>query len=332
MLNELVKKYYKVIIGVFLGLLVIFLFNECGFFNLFYKHRLNTITSLYAQQYKNFVKSKVEVGKIISNDDIVQSALIQYTINENLIYSLQHLNMYKKNFFDIRSITLFNSGYDIVLTTELENYIVNKNLSKDWFVNSLIKNYFISDIHYNTKYNDFLISIIIPIKNIVEEGIGYLMIDYSVNNLFKNFSEYKGVITTVRKDDFYLFTCPVTYQIKNDRDLDKFALVTRQSLMDDYTLIVCANKKFFTLPLVFKLILLLFFILISLFVIYYLIEKNSGQYEETQKKIKELTNDILKSSQTIPVADNIKIKEMKPLEPKKKDEDVDKKDDFIFIE
>jgi len=202
------KQFFKLGMIFFCVLIFIYGLKVTGLLNFLYLQKLKRIANANFEIFNNFIDNKVKTTKTISSDAIVQSSLIQSDNHNILMDSFKHLNLYKQNFNDIRSITIFNFLYNIVLTSEVEEYIINQNLSKEWFLNSISQGYFISDISYDYTYNEFIISIINPINNIIDENVGFLMIDFSLSELFEKVAQNKGTVVLLKKGDKVIFNFP----------------------------------------------------------------------------------------------------------------------------
>ncbi|MDD5066014.1 MAG: cache domain-containing protein [bacterium] len=334
--KEKLQFYFKITLILFLVFLAIHLINEFGVFNLFYTDRLKAVAADYREKYKSFLESKINIARTVSRDEIVRSSLIQATYNNNLMDSLQHLNLYKKNFTDIRNITLFNSIYNIILTTDLENYIINKNLSKDWFLGSLSRNYYISDFIYHSRYNEYIVTLLMPIQNVVNENIGFIMVDLSVESLFKFFQANRNLVFVLEQMNRITFHYPVEHRISREKDLEKFPLSTRIRIDKETVLVVAAAKEFISLPLIVKLLLILFFILLLFFGTYFYLEKYVYAH---RKQLKAITDEIVNFSKKITVSEMDKrektsdIKQEKRVEKKpEKRPTPEKEKDFTFTE
>ncbi len=293
------KKFFKSGIIIFGILLLLSLLKAAGLFNFLYFQRLKYASDKDLIIFKNYIDNKIKITKTISGDTIIQSSLIQYDFKSRLNDAYKHLVLYKQNFPEIRNITLFNSLYDIVLASEIDDYIINKNLNKEWFINSAARGYYISEISYVNKYNEYLVSIIYSIKNIIDTDIGYLMVDFSLTGLFNKFDEFKNIIVILKKHNKFIFTYPLEFIVKDGEDLNKFSKVLEKDYDEDHKLIVAAGDDFFQIPTVIKIILISFFVLLILFFLYYVFERYLRIINERNKKFNNATKDIVSISKQI---------------------------------
>lgn len=318
------KKKFRTGLFIFIILLLLYILKAVGLFNFLYLQRLKYISNNNIEIFNDFIKNKVRITETISGDTIIQSSLIQYNYKRQLIDAYKHLTLYKRNFPEIRNIALFNSQYKIVLASEIDEYIINKNLNKEWFLNSSAKGYYISEISYVNKYNEFLISIIYPIRNIISENIGFLMVDFSLAALFNKFDEFKNTVVILKKHDKFIFTYPLTSIIKSEKDMNRFPVnaIIEKKYDNEHRFIVAAEKEFFALPAYLKIILILIFAILIVFFIYYWLDKHIGASEERKKKFKKMTDEIISFSKKITMQ-SIDLKEGKEGGKDKLKEDVD---------
>lgn len=317
-----IKKIFRIGILFFIILLLLCCLKIAGFFNFFYYQRLEDISDRNINTFNNFINDKVKIAKTISGDTLIQSSLIQHDYRRQLIDAYRHLTLYKQNFSEIRNITLFNSVYEIVIAGEIDESIVNKNLN-EWFLNSSTRGYYISEISYANKYNEFVVSIIYTIKNIIDENIGFLMVDFSLSMLFDKFDEFKNTVVILKKQDKFIFTYPLGSIVKKEKDLKRFPKIIQKSYNGNYKFIVAAEDDFFALPLYLKVILILLFTLLILFFIYYGFDKYSRVVEERKRRFKDVTREIVSFSNEI-TGNNVEKKEIKNIEKQPK-ENEDKK-------
>ncbi len=318
------KKKFRTGLFIFIILLMLCILKAVGLFNFLYIQRLKRISNNNIAVFNNFINNKVKITATISGDTIIQSSLIQYNYKRQLIVAYKHLTLYKQNFPEIRNISLFNPQYEIVLASEIDEYIINKNLNKKWFLNSSTKGYYISEISYVNKYNEFLISIIYPIKNIINENIGFLMVDFSLAALFNKFDEFKNTVVILKKQDKFIFTYPLAGIIKSEKDMNRFPhnAIIEKRYDQEHRLIVAAEKEFFALPVYLKIILILIFAILIVFFIYYWFDKYIGAEEKRREKFKKMTDEIISFSKKITMQ-NIDLKEGKEGIKDKLKEDAD---------
>ena len=293
------KKFVKPGIIIFGILLLLTLLKAAGLFNFLYYQRLKYASDKDLNIFNNYIDNKIKITKTISGDTIIQSSLIQYDYKIQLIDAYKQLVLYKRNFPQIRNITLFNSLYNIILASEIDDHIINKNLNKEWFLNSAAKGYYISEISYVNKYNEYLVSIIYPIKNIIDTDIGYLMVDFSLAGLFNKFDEFKNTIVILKKHNKFIFTYPLEFIVKDQKDLNKFSKVLEKDYNGDHKFIVAAGDDFFQIPTNIKIILISFFVLLILFFLYYVFERYLKIINERNEKFNKVTKDIVSISKEI---------------------------------
>ncbi|MBU1078011.1 MAG: cache domain-containing protein, partial [Spirochaetes bacterium] len=314
--------FFKLGIIFFCVLIFVYGLKITGILNFLYLQKLKRIANANFEIFNNFIDNKVKTTRTISSDTIVQSSLIQSDNHNILMDSFKHLNLYKQNFGDIRSITIFNFLYNIVLTSEVEEYIINQNLSKEWFLNSLSRGYYISDISYDYTYNEFIISIINPINNIVDENVGFLMIDFSLSELFEKIAKNKGTVVLLKKQDKVVFNFPLDYKIKKDVMLsEQFSFYIEKNWNGGYTFITAAGRQFLALPGFIKILLILLFTLLLFLVGSFGMQWYSQKIERRNEQFKSMTSDIVALSKDIEIQ-NLKDDEKK---------DAAKKADKTFI-
>ncbi len=297
-------KLFKISMIIVSCLFFLYILKISGLFNFLYFKSLNRIANKDFDVFNNFIDNKVKITETISSDVIVQSALIQYE-NRSLMDSFKHLNLYKRNFSDSKSITMFNSLYEIVLTSEVEEYIINQNLSKEWFLNALAGGYYISEITYDYNYNEYIICIIKSINNIIDENIGFIMIDFSLSELFDNFKKFKNTIIVLKKQKKFIFTYPLKYKIDSTEKLKQFPYTVEKELKNGYKFIVAADSSFFSLPDFLRIILILLFIILVFYLSSYSLKWYSQRLEIRNKTFKNMTGDIVALSKSITIK-NIK--------------------------
>lgn len=298
--RDKLKLLFKISLIVFGILVFLYLLKLGGLFNFLYKYKIKQIARTSEKVFEDFVSSKVDVTRTISVDAIVQSALIQSDDQASLMDSFKHLNLYKQNFQDIRSITLFNFLYKIVLTSEVEEYIINQNLSKDWFLSALAKGYYLSEFNYDYKYNEYIITIIYSINNIIDENIGFIMIDFSLSDLYNSLEKNKDVVYIVRKNNKSIFSFPLEHKLDKNVGLNKqFPFSIERSFNNDFQLIIAADKNFFQLPGIIKIILVSVFIIIGLFIITYTLDWYIRNIKERNKTFIDMTRNIVSLSKNI---------------------------------
>lgn len=342
MKKERTKTYFKITLFPFLLLLLVHLANALGLFNPLYKNRLEDLARRTAEKYGHFVRSRLDILKSVSKDGIVSTALVQAAYNNNLMDSLQHLNLYKNNFRDIRSITIFNPLYSIVLATELEDAVVNKNLNKDWFLQALNRDYFISDFSYHPRFHENLLTMIIPIQNAVLENTGFLMIDFSLEGLFRQLPAKETTLLMFEKEGRLSSLDPRVSGTAGKTGMNPSRLSARVRADDGTILILSARDSFFSLPLFLKILLPFFLILLLLFG--FLLYAEKYIFTRTMR-LKEVTDEIVNFSKKIAINEldsmekskgirQEKPKQERPVEKKVQTpvKNEEKEKDFLFIE
>jgi len=301
--NNRIKIFYKWS-SIFLGILIFLLvFKMIGGFDFFYNKKLKKIASENFNEFKNFINNKVLVTKMISDDVLLQSTLIQHEYKTQLQETYKQLMVYKQNFSDIRNISLFSKKYNLVLTSEVEEYIINKNLRKEWFLNAQSEGYYISDISYINRYNEYMVSIIYPIKNIINEFVGYVLIDFSLESLFKKFSRYKNLIVVLSEKDKIVFTYPL-YKIVKDLDsLKKYPFYVKNEYDVSHYLITIAEKDFYSIPKFLKILLIFIFLIFILGFIYLELDKYFKKLSIQKEKFKSITHQIVQFSKDLQLED-----------------------------
>jgi hypothetical protein len=221
--------------------------------------------------------------------------------------------MYKKNYQQIKNIGIFDSRYKFI-TSDIESLSVSRRAPVEWFVSSQNKKLYLSPIYYHREFNQYIVSIITPLKNVIDETIGFIKLDVSIGPLLEEMAKYADITVMIinGSEERINFVYPLDANISDlasidlpdirskeftQIDLPGFSLSYGSRLVDqDIILMTAATSRFFEFPLFLKLLLLFNGLVFILSYGYLWFEKRQTAMVSKKNKFKALINDIVNLS------------------------------------
>ncbi|MBN1898196.1 MAG: PDC sensor domain-containing protein [Spirochaetes bacterium] len=359
--NKFIKVVSK-ISAVFLGILVVlFLLNLSGLFYFLYKSNYNKANLTIKELFIQFMEEGGRVVESVSEDPIIKSSIMQYHLGENILPVLKVLSMYKKNYQQIKNIGIFDSHYNFI-TSDIESLSASRQVPVEWFVSSQNKKLYLSPIYFHREFNQYIVSFITPLKNVIDETVGFIKLDISIKPLLEEMEKYTDITIMVinGSENRINFVYPLDANISDLKsvdlpvievktftplDLPGFKLSYGVRIPEpDITLMTAATSRFFEFPLFFKLFLLFTAVVFILSYGYLWFEKRQEIILDKKKKFKNLINDIVNISkkaerdnmiliENIPTAEQIEESQSKEgSDDKTYKKKADLEDDFKILE
>lgn len=313
--NKIIKLIFK-FSSILLTIGILFyILNYAGFFNFYYRNKFKQMSKNLHKIFMDFLNKDTEITRAIASDPIIKGAILQYNLGENILPALKVMNMYKENYREIKNIAIFDYNYRII-TSDIENISSFRKISDDWFIFAQTKNLYISPVYYNRNINSYIISIMLPIKNVVEEVMGFVKTEVSIApllNKFKKFANINIIIIDITENrinfiypldvELHLKEPSLEFDIKPENKITEikipgFKLAYANKIKNSsIILITVPSSKFFSFPLYLK-ILLFFLLLISILSYIYLwIDKKQKIIAERKEKFKGLMDEIVETTQ-----------------------------------
>ncbi len=306
-------KYKKYMSGIFISIIALVLASYIiyifGGFDFFFLKKLNYESREILKKYNEFVKINISHTKNISKDDIIVNALIQSQFDENIFSALKQINIYMGNYKDIKRLSVFDYKYRIVVASDMKNYSVNSSVKPEWFLLAGDKDYFLSDVYFDQNLKTYLFTIVVPIKNFVDEVVGYVTADIDMRGFLEFLYGLQGLEIGFFKDKTFFFSLSNSEVNSIDavKKIYKFSKMVYFEPQNMY-LVIGASDRFTSLFFQFQF---LFYILAAVFFLigfYYLLDKILKLKLERQKKIRDSVKKVIEQSKKINV-ENISVLE-----------------------
>ncbi len=322
--NKDFKLIVKIITLIFIILLLIYFFNSIGIFNFYYHTKFNKIAGKIKYKYIEYINFNKEVIKKISLDEFIRNSIIQYNINNDFSETLKQISIYLNNYDNIVRISLFNYKYKLILTSDITKFSLSKDFENIWFNIASEKGIYISSIYFDPFLKKFLITYIIPVKNIVNEVIGFLLSDCDMSDFLYDINQnYEHISFAVLNN-----SGKIIYASDNKNNIKEFTknfLFIKEYKLEDLnsTIIIKAGDNFNRLSNFYIFLLIIFSIILISILIYYGLEYFKKHIELRNKKIKEEVKKILDNTK------KIGIETISVIEKEDKEEDKESLEEFL---
>lgn len=309
---KLISKFSSILL---IAGILFYILNYAGFFNFYYRNRFRQMSRNLHKIFIDFINRDIEITKAIASDPIIKGAILQYNLGENILPALKVMNMYKENYGEIKNIAIFDYNYRII-TSDIENISSFRKISDDWFIFAQTKNIYISPVYYNRNINSYIISIMITIKNVVEEVMGFVKTEVSIAPLLNKFKKFPDInlIIIDGTENRINFIYPLDVELHLKEPFPEFDIRAENKITEisipgfklayankiknsSIILITVPSPEFFSFPLYIK-ILLLFLLLISILsCIYIWIDKKQKIIAKRKERFKGLMDEIVETTQ-----------------------------------
>ncbi len=322
----MLNKYRKFVYAFLIVIILVFIFFYIGVFDFIFHDKFNSIADTLKNSYYNYLQLNKQNAMNISKDEILINTLIQYQFDRNVFQALRQLNIYLKNYDSIKRISIFNYDYNIIITSDMGNYTVNKGIKPEWFAKSSEKNEFISSIYFDESFKTYMFSIVVPIKNFMNEIVGYIVSDIDLRYYLNEVNEYRAVNLVAYDNSGILFSLHNSYNLsvanlKSQFKFFKIFYVREQNLY----FLLGAGKTFVSISASFKIVLWILFVLLFFIIAYDILERVLNERMERRKKIQNSIKKVLEHSKKINV-ENISVLENMRKSPVKPETEKEVKD------
>ncbi len=299
--NKIIKLIFKFSLISLIALSLLFILNYFGIFNYYYKTKFRKVSSNIKKIFSNFMDKNIKITKSIGQDPILKGTILQYNFGENILLGLKVMNMYKESYAQIKTITIFNYEYNII-TSDIGNLTTFHKVPKNWFLMAQNKDIYISPIYYNKELNLYIISFIFSIKNVVDEVMGFIKVDFSIEDLLKELDKFSYVnviiIDTSKSEINFIypldakisflprsFNFDITQSEIVEVSVPGFRFAYGGKLQNsNMVFITVPSVKFFGFTLYLKILLLfLIFMCILSYIYIWLDKKQKLEFERKQK-------------------------------------------------
>ena len=200
-------KFIKIFtITLFILLTLIILITKTEFTGIIYKKRINITAYNLAKKFSIFIEKNVKEIKSLKEDALIRSAFIEAKLGSDLSRAEKQLNFYKSVYPQFLDIILLLPEKIPFLKTTTNITPVAYIINNERVINNAEKNgYGVSKIFISKKENKLYIGIVEPVKNILNETMGYIIVFVDFTQLLiwmKSYPEYRFYIFYNNKINF----------------------------------------------------------------------------------------------------------------------------------
>ncbi|GEM_PF-4409876 len=210
-LQKLQKPVILRTIAAICGFFILLAIGQFGAFrfldNLEYQ-RWNMYSQGLQTQLSLFIEEKVHQAQLITKDPVIRSSGFRESVGERSGIILEQIKHYQKKYPFIKKLAVYNLQQRLIFSTAYADLSERRENVSSWLLRLIDKPYYVSPITYSKMFNCYCASILLPVKNQLNQHVGYLQVDFNVERFFKTLHEWNSAYRIIIGSDSVDFVYP----------------------------------------------------------------------------------------------------------------------------